>query len=139
MMLKRDKRGFTIMGLLGTLFAITLLAAVVGGIIYAFYSAGRTSSLEGDERRVQSAVYDYVTESSAVGNAKYPTSDGSLPASGQYAPMNFMAGFRDAAGNTIRFYPHFLKALPRHWNDDPPVWLIDSEANVSVDMEPEGY
>lgn len=95
------------------------------------------SVLQSDMSRVQFAVFEYVTASSATGTPRYPTSSGNLPALGQYALINFNAGFQDTTGKTMRFYPDFLEDLPRHWNSG--VWRIDSEADVSVDIEPDIY
>ena len=138
MKLRRDDQsGFTVMGLLSALLVLTFLVAIVGGIIYAFYNAGRTTSLEGDRRNVQAAVTDFVTSSTAAGTPCWPTGDGSLPPSGGYTPINFAASFVDRSGMTVSFYPDFLRRLPRHWNEG--VWRIDSESDVSVDIEPGRY
>jgi len=139
MKLSRDSQsGYTIMGLLSALLVITFFVAVVGGIIYAFYNTGRATSLEGDIREVQQAANDYFAASSEAGEPSWPTMDDTLPPGGEYASINFMASFKDNVGNTVRFYPEFLKELPRHWNL-VGVWLIDSRAQVSVDMKGEGY
>jgi type II secretory pathway pseudopilin PulG len=139
MKLSRDSQsGFTIMGLLSALLVVTFLVAIVGGIIYAFYNTGRTTSLDGDIRDVQRAANDYFAASSQAGQPSWPTMNGTLPQSGAYAPINFVAGFGDTSGKTVRFYPDFLKALPRHWNL-AGVWLIDSRAQVSADMKGEEY
>lgn len=128
---KNDQRGFTIMGLLWTLLIVAFFVALVGGIVYAFYNASRVSSYEGDLRKVQAAVADYVTASSAAGDPNWPTANGKLPPPGGYAPINFFAGFEDKSGKTVRFYPQFLKDLPRHQS----LWRIDSKSQVSVDIE----
>ena len=135
----RDSQsGFTIMGLLSALLVITFFVAVVGGIIYAFYNTGRATSLEGDIREVQQAANDYFAASSEAGKPSWPTMGGTLPQSGEYASISFMASFKDNVGKTVRFYPEILKELPRHWSL-AGVWLLDSRAQVSVDMKGEGY
>ena len=135
---RNNQSGFTIMGLLSALLVITFFVAIVGGIIYAFYYTGRTTSLEGDMRDVQAAVTDFVTASSAAGTPHWPTADGTLPPSGGYTPINFGASFVDRSGMAVRFYPSFLKRLPRHW-DEEGVWLIDSDSNVSAHIESGRY
>ena len=132
-----DQGGFTIMGLLSALLVVMFFVAIVGGIIYVFYNTGRTTSLEGDIREVQRAANDYFVASSEAGAPGWPTKNGTLPQSDAYAPINFRAGFSDNSGETLRFYPDFLKELPSHWNSG--VWLIDNRAQVSVDMKGEGY
>jgi len=125
------------MGVLSALLVVTILVAVVGVIVYFFYTSSRTTSMEGALKEVKAAVTDFVTESSGVGTPVWPTADGDLPPAGGYALINFSAGFTDSSGKTVRFYPHFLKDLPRHWNLG--VWRIDSTSEVSVDMDPEKY
>jgi len=132
-----NQRGFSIMGLLSALLVFTILLAVVGGIVYFFYNASRTTSMAGDLKEVRAAVAVFVTESSEVGSPTWPTKDGKLPPAGKDAPINFSAGFTDSLGNTVRFYAHFLSDLPRHWGED--VWRIDSRGAVSVDLEPGEY
>jgi hypothetical protein len=137
-LVRDDQSGFTIMGLLSALLVVMFFVAIVGGIIYVFYSTGRTTSLEGDIRDVQQAANDYFAASSQAGGSRWPTMNGTLPQGDAYALIDFRAGFRDNSGKTLRFYPDFLKALPRHW-DLAGVWLIDSRAQVSVDMKGEKY
>ena len=129
---RRKQRGYSIMGLLSALLVVTILVAVVGVIVYFFYTSSRTTSMEGALKEVRAAVSVFVTESS-----EWPTLDGKLPPDGEDAPINFSAGFTDNTGKTVRFYPHFLKDLPRHWNSG--VWLIDSRGDVSVDLGPGEY
>jgi len=120
------------MGVLSALLVVTILVAVVGVIVYFFYTSSRTISMEGDLKEVRAAVSVFVTESS-----EWPTANGKLPVAGGYAPINFSAGFTDNTGKTVRFYPHFLKDLPRHFSEE--VWRIDSSGNIWVDMESGKY
>ena len=91
------------------------------------------SSLDGDLHSVQTAVGTYAIQSN-----KWPTANSSLPPSGQYALIDFYASF-DNSGKTMSFYPHFISKLPRHWDDEPKVWRIDSAALVSIDMDRDKY
>ena len=89
------------------------------------------SSLDVDLHNVQTAVGSY-----AIQCNKWPTASGSLPATGQYALIDFNASFfKD--GKIMSFYPHFVTKLPRHW--DQGVWRIDSAARVSLDMNQDEY
>ncbi len=132
MMLKRDNRGFSIMGLLWTLLAITAFVAVVGVIVYFFYTSSRTTSMEGDLKEVRAAVTTFVGESSEAGTPKWPTENGRLPPAGDYYPIDFSASFTDNTGNTVKLHD-FLDEMPQHWTLG--VWRIDSKGDVSVDME----
>ena len=132
-----NQRGFSIMGLLSALLVFTILLAVVGGIVYFFYNASRTTSMAGDLKEVRAAVAVFVTESSEVGTPTWPTENGRLPSAGGYSLIDFTTGFTDNTGRPVRLYPHFLKELPRHWGED--VWRIDSRGAVSVDLEPGEY
>ena len=89
------------------------------------------SSLDVDLHNVQTAVGAY-----AIQCNEWPTASGSLPATGQYALIDFNASFfKD--GKIMSFYPHFVTKLPRHW--DQGVWRIDSAALVSVNMNRNDY
>ena len=125
------------MGVLSALLVVTILVAVVGVIVYFFYTSSRTTSMEGALKEVRAAVTVFVTESSEVGSPEWPTANGKLPSAGGYAPINFSAGFTDNTGKTVRFYPHFLHDLPRHFSEE--VWRIDSSGNIWVDMESGKY
>ena len=120
------------MGVLSALLVVTILVAVVGVIVYFFYTSSRTTSMEGDLKEVRAAVSVFVTESS-----EWPTANGKLPPAGGYAPISFSAGFTDNTGKMVRLYPHFLNELPRHFSEE--VWRIDSSGNIWVDMNPEEY
>jgi len=137
MMLKRDNRGYSIMGLLSALLIVTILVAVVGVIVYFFYTSSRTTSMEGALKEVRAAVSVFAIQASEVGTPVWPTADGKLPPAREYAPINFSAGFTDSSGKTVRLYPDFLNELPRHSNSG--VWLIDSGGDVSVDLGPGEY
>ena len=119
------------------MLVVAILVAVVGVIVYFFYTSSRSTSMEGDLKEMRAAVTAFVTESSEVGTPVWPTANGKLPAAGGYSLINFVTGFTDNTGKTVRLYPHFLHELPRHWNSG--VWRIDSSGNISVDMEPEEY
>lgn len=129
-----NERGFTIMGLFWALLTITFFAAIVGGIVYAFYWAHQETGMEGDVRRVQNAVNAYSTASfEATGMYNWPTLDGQLPKPGQDAAIDFFASFYGGGGVKQSFYPDFLPGLPRHWNAG--VWRLDSKGGVSVNLE----
>jgi hypothetical protein len=132
MMLKRDNRGYSIMGLLSALLVVTILVGVAGVIVYFFYTSSRTTSLEGDLKEVRAAVSSFVTESSEAGTPKWPTENGRVPSAGGYVPIDFSAGFTDNTGKTVLFHS-FLNRMPQHWTLG--VWRIDSRGDVSVDLE----
>ena len=132
MMRKRKKQGgFTFMELMVALIIVIVLVAVVILVTRGFFSKARESALDVDLHSVKTGVDAYVLQAN-----EWPTVDGSLPATGQYALIDFKASF-DNGGKTMSFYPHFISSLPRHW--DEKVWRIDSAALVSVDMAPEKY
>jgi hypothetical protein len=84
------------------------------------------SSLDVDLHDIKTAVDTY-----AIQSGEWPTANGSLPPTGQYALIDFNASFV-GSGKTMSFYPHFISKLPRHY--DEGVWRIDSAALVSVDI-----
>ena len=135
-MLKMQKRkkqgGFTFMELMVALIIVIVLIAVVILVTRGFFSKARESALDVDLHSVKTAVDAYVLQAN-----EWPTADGSLPATGQYALIDFKASFVDNGGKTMSFYPHFITKLPRH--SDEGVWRIDSAALVSVDMAPDKY
>ena len=132
MMRKRNKQGgFSFVELVIALLIIIILVAVVILVTRGFFSKARESALDGDLHSVQTAVDTY-----AIQSGKWPTANGSLPAPGQYALIDFNASF-DRDGKTMSFYPHFISSLPRHF--DEGVWRIDSAALVSIDMAPDKY
>jgi hypothetical protein len=84
-----------------------------------------------DVRDIKTAVDAYVLQS-----GEWPTANGSLPTSGQYAQIDFYASF-DKEGKLMSFYPHFINRLPPHADDG--VWLLDSAALVSVNISSDKY
>jgi inhibitor of cysteine peptidase len=89
------------------------------------------TALDVDLHSVKTAVDAYVLQA-----GEWPTANGSLPPTGQYAMIDFNASF-DKEGKIFSFYPHFISNLPRHW--DEGVWRIDSAALVSVDIASDKY
>ena len=86
---------------------------------------------EHDLTAMNTAVDSYMIQSFEM-----PTADGKLPLSGEYALIDFDASF-PTDGQTLTFYPDFIKKLPRHW--DEGVWRIDSASRLSIDMDLEEY
>jgi len=129
---KRNKQGgFSFVELVIALVIVAILVAVVILVTQGFFSKARESALDGDLHSVQTAVDTY-----AIQSGKWPTANGSLPATGQYALIDFNASF-DKDGKTMSFYPHFISKLPKH--SDEGVWRIDNAARVSVDMPRDEY
>jgi type II secretory pathway pseudopilin PulG len=134
MMKKRNKQGgFTFVELMIAMLIFIILIAVVILVTQGFFSKARESALDVDLHSVKTAVDTY-----AIQSGKWPTANSSLPPSGQYAPIDFNASF-DNGGKIMSFYPHFINKLPRHWDDEPKVWRIDSAALVSIDMDRDKY
>ena len=132
MIKKRNKQGgFTFVELMIAMLIFIILIAVVILVTQGFFSKARESALDGDLHSVQTAVDTYAIQSN-----KWPTANGSLPATGQYALIDFNASFYKD-GKTMIFYPHFISSLPRHF--DEGVWRIDSAARVSIDMDRDKY
>lgn len=133
MIKKRNRQGgFTFMELMIALVIFIILVAVVILATQGFFTKAKGSGLEVDLHSVKTAVDAYAIQS----NGQWPTVSGNLPTSGQYYPIDFSASF-DNGGKIMSFYPHFITKLPRHW--DQGVWMIDSAALVSVDMDPSDY
>jgi type II secretory pathway pseudopilin PulG len=131
---KRNKQGgFTFVELMIAMLIFIILIAVVILVTQGFFSKARESALDVDLHSVKTAVDTY-----AIQSGKWPTANSSLPPSGQYAPIDFNASF-DNSGKTMSFYPHFISKLPRHWDDEPKVWRIDSASLVSIDMDRDKY
>jgi len=129
---KRNKQGgFSFVELVIAMLIIIILVAVVILVTQGFFSKARESALDADLHSVQTAVGTY-----AIQSGKWPTANGSLPPTGQYAMIDFNASF-DRDGKTMIFYPHFISSLPRHF--DEGVWRIDSAALVSVDIDRDKY
>jgi type II secretory pathway pseudopilin PulG len=134
MMRKRNKQGgFSFVELVIALLIIIVLVAVVILVSRGFFSKARESALDVDLHTVQTAVDTY-----AIQSGKWPTANRALPVTGQYAMIDFNASF-DKEGKIFSCYPHFISKLPRHWDDEPKVWRIDSAGLVSVDMPRDKY
>ena len=129
---KRDGQlGFSLFELLVAMFMIIILVAVVILATQGFFSGAREVAWETELRVMNTAVDSYMIQSFEM-----PTADGKLPLSGEYALIDFDAGF-STDGQTLTFYPDFIKKLPRHW--DEGVWRIDSASRLSIDMDLEEY
>jgi type II secretory pathway pseudopilin PulG len=132
MMRKRNRQGgFTFMELMTVLLVFIILAAVVILLVRGFFSKARESAMDVDLKEMKTVVQTYYVQS-----GEWPTADGSLPATGQYALIDFSASF-EKDGKTYSFYPHFISNRPRHWDEE--VWRLDSAALVSVDMARDKY
>jgi len=132
MMRKRNKQGgFSFVELLIALLIVIILIAVVILVTQGFFSKARESALDIDLHDIKTAVDTYYLQS-----FEWPTANGSLPPTGQYALIDFNASF-DKDGKTMSFYPHFISSLPGHF--DEGVWRIDSAALVSMDMPRDKY
>ena len=131
-MVKNDgQRGFSFFELIVAIFIITILVAVVILATQGFFGKAQERAWEADLRIMNTAVDAYMIQS-----FKVPTADGKLPLKGEYALIDFDASFTQDA-ETLTFYPHFIKKLPRHWDEE--VWRIDSASLVSIDMDLEEY
>ena len=129
---KKDKQlGFSFFELIVAIFLITILVAVVILATQGFFSGARDVAWETELRVMNTAVDSYMIQS-----FKVPTADGKLPLPGEYALIVFDASF-PTDGQTLTFYPDFIKKLPRHW--DEGVWRIDSASRLSIDMDMEEY
>lgn len=128
---KGREGGFSLLELAIAMLIIAILVAVVILMVTGFFSEARETGLESDLRVVKNAVDAYILQSS-----QWPTADGGRPPPGESALIDFDASFIQG-GETFSFYPHFISKLPRH--HDEGVWLIDSAALVSVEMDPEEY
>ena len=128
---RRAQSGFTLMELMVVLIVVIILAAIVILLMGGFFSSARESVLDTDIKSIKSAVDAYMIQS-----MKAPTADGTLPLSGELAPIDFDARFSES-GQVKSFYPHFLAELPRH--ADEGVWKLDNVARVVFDMEREKY
>jgi len=129
--MRRGERGFTLLELTVAMLIIVILTAVVLLIVTGMFGGVQVCALEQELDVVQKAVDTY-----AVKSEQWPTSDGKLPAYGEYAPIAFLAGF-EKNGKMYTFYPHYIATLPKHYNEG--VWRIGSNGAVSVDMDPEEY
>ena len=129
---KRNKQGgFSFVELIIALLIVIILVAVVILVTQGFFSKARESALDIDLKDIKTAVDAY-----AIQSGEWPTANSALPATGQYAMIDFYASF-DKEGKTMSFYPHFINKLPRH--SDEEVWRIDSAALVSIDMSRDDY
>jgi len=128
---KDGQLGFSFFELIVAIFIIIILMAVVILATQGFFSKAQERAWEADLRIMNNAVDAYMIQS-----FKAPTADGKLPLKGEYALIYFDAGFTQD-GQTLTFYPDFIKKLPRH--DDEGVWRIDSASRLSIDMDMEEY
>lgn len=132
MMVKRDGQlGFSFFELIVAIFIIMVLMAVVILATQGFFGKAQERVWEADLRIMNNAVDAYMIQS-----FKAPTADGKLPPRGEYALLDFDASFTQQ-GETLTFYPDFIKKPPRHWDEE--VWLIDSASRLSIDMALEEY
>lgn len=132
MMVKRDGQlGFSFFELIVALFIIMILVAVVIFATQGFFGKAQERVWETDLRIMNNAVDAYMIQS-----FKAPTADGKLPLRGEYALLDFDASFTQQ-GETLTFYPDFIKKPPRHW--DEGVWRLDSASRLSIDMDLEEY
>lgn len=129
--IRKGEQGFSFIELGVALLIVTILVAVVILMVTGFFGQARETGLETELRNVKTAVDAYATEA-----LQWPTADGKLPFSGEYALIDFDASF-NRGGQTLSFYPHFISELPKHAEEG--VWLIDSASRVTVDMDPEEY
>jgi len=135
---RRRQGGFSFAELMIALIIFIILVAIVILATRGFFTKAKASALDVDLHNVQTYVGSYASASSiATGKAMWPTSDGQLPLEGQYALIDFYAGFVNEGGKVMSFYPDFISSLPRHW--DQGVWRIDSAGKVSVNMNPSDY
>ncbi len=131
-MVKKDKQlGFSFFELVVAIFIIIILMAVVILATQGFFGKAQERAWEADLRIMNNAVDAYMIQS-----LKAPTADGKLPHRGEYALLDFDASFTEQ-GETLTFFPDFIKKLPRHW--DEGVWRIDSASRLSIDMALEEY
>ena len=128
---KKKQGGFSFMELMIALLVVIILVAVVILVTQGFFTKARGSAMDIDLHDIKTAVGTY-----AIQSGKWPTASGSLPVTGQYAPIDFYASF-DKDGKTMSFYPHLISKLPRHW--DEGVWRVDSSGLVSVDIPRDKY
>lgn len=128
---RNSEGGFSLMELLIVMAIIMILVVVVILLMRGFFGAARESAMDIDLKDIKTAVDAY-----AIQSGKWPTPSSGLPQSGEYALIDFNAGF-DSGGKTYRFYPHFISRLPPHW--DEGVWQIDSAGLVSVTIDRKDY
>ena len=131
-MAKKDGQlGYSFFELIVAIFIIIILMAVVILATQGFFGKAQERAWETDMHVINTAVDSYMIQS-----FKVPTADGKLPLSGEYALIDFDASFTPD-GQTLTFYPDFIKKLPRHWDEE--VWRIDSASLVSIDMALDEY
>ncbi len=128
---RRCEGGFSLLELAIAMLLIAILVAVVILMVSGFFGEAREAGMETDLSVMKTAVDSYYLAAFAL-----PTADGRVPADGEYALIDFDAGFTEG-GRVLTFYPHFIAELPRHW--DEGVWRLDSALLVSVDMGPDEY
>jgi len=133
MITKKDREGgWNLLELAIAMLIIGIIVAVVILIVTGFFSEAREVGLKADLHAMQNAVSDYMIRS----NGDWPTVEGKIPLSGEYALIDFDASFTQG-GKRFYFYPDFLDKLPRH--HDEGVWRIDSSGKVSVSIDPDEY
>ena len=128
---RQNQAGFSLLEIAIAVLIVVILVAVVLLQVLGVFGGARDTSLEIDLRNVKTAVDAYMVES-----LQAPTQSGGLPETGSYALIDFEAGFQ-VRGQTKTLHPHFLSALPRHW--DEGVWRIDSSGIVTVSIESDEY
>lgn len=128
----RSERGFSLMELIGVLVILIIVVVVIMMQVSGAFSGSRAASMDSDIHTVETALDQYVLKSMG----KVPTVSGNLPADGEYAPLDFNAGFTIGT-QTWYFHPDCVKRLPRH--HDEGVWRVDHKGVVSVDMDSGEY
>jgi type II secretory pathway pseudopilin PulG len=130
---KRNRQGgFSFMELMIALIIFIVAVALIILATQGFFTRAKGSTMAVDIHSVKSGVDNYAIQS----GGRFPTTTGILPPDGQTAEIDFRAYFVED-GKKMYFYPQFITKLPRHW--DEGVWLIDSAALVSVNMNPDDY
>lgn len=128
----KRQSGFT---LVESIMVVAVAAAIVVAIWYFGWGmrepTGETA-LANHLDAIQKQVILYMFDSDGL----YPTDDGKLPSSGEHKAIFWDASF-NKGGQTYSFYPDYVERKPKYW--DEGVWLIDSEAKVSVNIDPRDY
>jgi type II secretory pathway pseudopilin PulG len=131
---KRNRQGgFSFMELMIALIIFIVAVALIILATQGFFTRAKGTTMGVDIHSVKSGVDNYAIQS----GGQFPTTTGLLPPQGRTAEIDFTAYFIDRDGKKWTFYPQFITKLPRHWAEG--VWLIDSAALVSVNMNPDDY